>query len=323
MKAYTFPSLRGVRILGAAMLFSLAAVAASAQGAGLPPAEDGAMARLGGSPRHGEWVSIEAGGKGASDKLAAWVVYPERPDAAPVVLVIHEIFGLNDWARAVADQLAAEGYIAVAPDLLSGKAPGGAGSSAVTPDGARALIAQLDGAEVARRLDAAADYAMALPAAAKRFGVVGFCWGGGISFTYASTRADLGAAVSFYGVAPPPAALARIKAPVLALYGGNDARVTSTEAPAAAELKRLGKRFESEIYAGAGHAFLRQQGGMNGANLEATRLSWPRVLQFLKGTLSTAQTGAADSPAGLAATPAAYDDCCEMDEVAALPASPI
>jgi carboxymethylenebutenolidase len=307
----------------AAILASFAVFAASAQAAGLPPAEEGAVARLGGSPRHGEWVSIESGGASAGDKLSAWVVYPERPDPAPVVILIHEIFGLNDWARAVADQFAAEGYIAIAPDLLSGKAPGGKGSSAVSPDGARALIATLDPAEVTRRIDATAAYALALPSAAKKFGIVGFCWGGGIAFSYASTNPDLAAAVSFYGVAPPPAALAKIKAPVLALYGGSDARVTSTEAPAAAELKRLGKRFESEIYPGAGHAFLRQQGGMNGANLEASKQSWPRVLRFLKGTLSAAQTGAADAPAGLASAPAAYDDCCGPASDTAALASPI
>jgi carboxymethylenebutenolidase len=201
------------------------------------------------------------------------------------VVVIHEIFGLSDWVRAVTDQFAAEGFIAIAPDLLSGKGPGGAGSRSVDADGARALIGALDPAEVSRRLDGAVAWAIAQPAATKTFAVVGYCWGGGIAFSYATQRKDLGAAAVFYGVAPPAQALGKVSAPILALYGGNDARVTSTAAPTAAELKRLGKRFEFEIYPGAGHAFLRQQGGMNGANLAAAQKSWPRVIRFLKDSL--------------------------------------
>lgn len=308
------PSRNAIRSLLLAFAASALSLSAFAQAAALPPAEEGSLDRLNNSPRHGEWVSFDSGG---GDRLSAWVVYPERPDPAPIVLVIHEIFGLNDWARAVADQFAAEGFIAIAPDLLSGKAPGGKGSSAVSPDGARALIAALDPAEVQRRLDASVDYALALPAAAKRFASVGFCWGGGISFNYATTRQDLAAAVSFYGVAPPATALARIRAPILALYGGSDARVTSTEAPAAAELSRLGKRFESEIYPGAGHAFLRQQGGQNGANLEASKRSWPRVVSFLKAELERPTMGAsAGAGAGAGAEAAALSEAWADDAAA-------
>ena len=132
-----------------------------AQGA-LPPGESGVAAHLTASPRHGEWVRYEAG---TEDTMEAWVVYPERSDKAPVVVVIHEIFGLTDWARAVADQLAAEGFLAVAPDFLSGKAPGGQGSRALTPDAARALMGQLQWAEIARRLDATVRSAIAGAAA--------------------------------------------------------------------------------------------------------------------------------------------------------------
>ncbi len=186
----------------------------------------------------------------------------------------------------MADQLAAEGFIAIAPDLLSGKGPGGAGSRSVDADGARALIATLDPAEVARRLDAAVAWATAQPAATKKFAVVGYCWGGGISFSYATHRPDLSAAAVFYGVAPPVSTFGAIRAPVLAFYGGSDARVTSTAAAAAAELKRLGKSFEYEVYPGAGHAFLRQQSGMAGSNMNAARKSWPRLIGFLKDKLS-------------------------------------
>jgi carboxymethylenebutenolidase len=256
--------------------------AAFGQAAGLPPAEGEAQQRLESSPRHGEWVKVDAG---SGDLVDVWVVYPERSDKAPVVVVIHEILGLTQWVRAVTDQFAAEGFIAVAPDLLSGKGPGGKGSRAVNGDDARALIAELDPAEVARRIDAAAGFATALPSATPRFASVGFCWGGGVSFAYAAHQPDLGAAVVCYGTPPAPEALARITAPVLGLYGGNDMRVDATVPPAAQEMKRLGKSFDYTMFKGAGHAFFRAQDGQAGANLEATRQGWPRMIGFLKKNL--------------------------------------
>lgn len=274
----------------AAMLFACAAVTF---GQALPPLEADAPARLAASPRHGEWVTVTSG----SDKVNTWIVYPERSDKAPVVLVVHEIFGLTDWVRAVADQLAAEGFIALAPDLLSGKGPGGGGSSSVSKDDARALIAALSPDEITRRLDAAARYATSLPSATRMFGVVGYCWGGGISFGYATQQPDLGAAVVYYGISPSADALRRVQAPVLGLYGGNDARVTSTVPPAQGEMKTLGKRYDVEIYPGAGHAFLRQA---TGANLSAAQKAWPRTIAFLKETLEKKDVSAAPAPVQIA-----------------------
>ncbi len=200
----------------AGALLALSAAAAAAQAVVLPPVEADARARLAASPRHGEWVKVDAGG---GDMVDAWVVYPERPDPAPVVLVVHEIFGLSDWIRAVADQIAAEGFIAVAPDFLSGKGPGGAGSGELDADAARKINSGLDPTEVFRRLDAVSRYATSLPAATSRFGVIGFCWGGGISFGYATAQPGLSAAVVFYGVSPATASLSRVKAPVLIAVG--------------------------------------------------------------------------------------------------------
>jgi carboxymethylenebutenolidase len=300
------PSARGRAALRAALLILLFAPL-YAQAQSLPPVEASAHDSLLSSPRHGEWVSCQVPG---GDSVDAWVVYPERPDPAPVVLVIHEIFGLSDWVRAVADRLAAEGFIAIVPDLLSGKGPGGRGSSSVDADGARALIAKLDPAEVARRLDAAVDYATALPAATKKFGVVGFCWGGGASFSYATQRPDLGASVVYYGTPPSEGDMARIQAPVLAFYGGSDARVTSTSGPTASALERLGKSFEYQIYQGAGHAFLRQQEGMSGANLRASQDAWPRTLAFLRDKLESPATSAAGLGPMLGLESSAPDDCC-------------
>lgn len=282
-------------------------ITAAAYGQTLPPAEAGVAAHLAASSRHGEWARYDAG---AGDMVDAWVVYPERADKAPVVIVIHEIFGLNDWARAVADQYAAEGFIAIAPDFLSGKAPDGKGGSAVLgAEGGRAAMGKLEAAEVLRRLDGAAAYAASLPSASKAFAAVGFCWGGGISFSWATKRPDLGAAVVFYGTSPATASLAAVKAPILGLYGGADARVNATIAEAKAELDRLGKRYETEIYEGAGHAFLRQQTGQNGANMRAATAAWPRSVRFLRAALEKTSANGADSNQAWLATLSVADDC--------------
>ena len=285
------------------------AAAAFGQSAGLPPAEAAAMQRLESSPRHGEWVTVDAGG---GDKVDVWVVYPERSDKAPVVLVIHEIFGLSDWVRATTDQLAAEGFIAVAPDLISGKAPGGKGSGSVSADAARSLIAGLDPAEIVRRLDATARYATALPAALPRFAVVGFCWGGGVSFAYATEQPGLSAAVVCYGTPPSIQALGQIRAPVLGLYGGSDARVDMTVPPAAQEMKRLGKSFDYTMFEGAGHAFFRAQDGQAGANLKATQQAWPRMIAFLKKNLEAGLSSSEDFRRELVAAVGSLKTACNV-----------
>ncbi len=245
---------------------------------GLPADATEAVNRLNASPRHGEWVDVKDG----SDTIRSWVVYPERSDKAPVVIVIHEIFGLTDWVRGVADQFAAEGFIAIAPDLLSGKGPDGGNTDSVDQQGAVQLVRGLDPGEVVRRLNATAKYATALPAATAKYGSVGFCWGGSTSFRYATAQPGLAGAVVYYGTSPDTAALAKIQAPVLGLYGGNDARVNTTIPDAEAEMKRLGKSFEKEIYEGAGHGFLRQQDGQQGANMKAAKAAWPRTVAFFK-----------------------------------------
>lgn len=291
-------------------VFLLLGADGKAPGSVLPPVEADAVKHLAQSTRHGEWVTVSGAG---ADKFEAWVVYPERSTPAPVVVVIHEIFGLTDWARAVADQYAAEGFVAIAPDFLSGKAPDGkGGSAALGPEAARGAIGKLDPAEILSRLDGAAKYATSLPAATKAYGVVGYCWGGGISFSWATAQPNLGAAVVYYGTSPAKDALARISAPVLGLYGGNDARVNATVGPAQEEMKRLGKRFEAEFYEGAGHAFLRQQAAQNGANLTASQKAWPRSVAFLKEALEGKKTALAPlaKPAGLSA-----EECEEVCDV--------
>jgi len=275
------------------LLIATQSFAAEASATKTAPSADTAKQSLASSPRHGEWVDIPL--KGSDAKLHTWVVYPERKEKAPVVLVIHEIFGMSDWVRAVADQLAAEGFIAVAPDFLSGKAPNGGGTDAFPEGKAREAVGQLKGDEVVAALDAAREWALNQPSAAAKTGSIGFCWGGGMSFLYATRQPQLNAAIVYYGTAPrDPAAekfapdktaLAKIACPVLGCYGGDDARVTATVDPTKAAMSELGKSYSPHVFEGAGHGFLRQQSGKDGANQKAADQAWAETVAFLKKNL--------------------------------------
>lgn len=260
-------------------------VVAQPDESGLPAGAATVAARLAASPRHGEYVMI-ARTKGGTDSLRAWVVYPQRRDKAPVVVVLHEIFGVSTWIRGVTDQLAADGYIAIAPDLITGKYTLAAGDTLPQAQ-ASALIRTLVPADVQRDIAATAEYGMSLPAAQQRFGVVGFCWGGSTSFnTAVSAHPKLRGAVVYYGGSPPPAELAKVRAPVLGLYGENDARVNASIPPTDSTMRALGKQYEPVMLAGAGHGFLRQQDGQNGANMQASRAAWPKTIAFFQRTLT-------------------------------------
>lgn len=264
----------------AAPAAATAATGAMASDANIPAGALDVAARLARSPRHGEWVMIRTG---SADSVKAWVVYPERATRAPVVVVVHEIFGLSTWVRGVADQLAADGYIAIAPDLLTGKAAPAPGTDTLTQAAATSAIRTLQTADVNRQLAAVGQYGMSLPAAEKSYGIVGFCWGGSTSFMHAvASPPGLGAAVVYYGTSPADTLLPRVKVPVLGLYGGDDARVDATVPPAEAAMRALGKTFEQHTFAGAGHGFLRQQEGKGGANLSASRQAWPLTVAFFR-----------------------------------------
>lgn len=269
-------------VLITAGLTGVGALGLHQQAGGLPPSSATAADHLATSPRHGEWVTITVG---TADSVVAWVVYPERRDPAPVVIVIHENTGLTTWARGVADQMAAEGFIAIAPELLTMRRTGNL-TAQWTPDSGRAAIATLTNQEVQASLDAVARYGMALPAAAPRYAVVGYCWGGARSFLHAVHSPALAAAVVYYGSPPPVDQLAAIRAPVLGLYGGNDARINATIPATDSAMKALGRSYQHHIYDGAGHGFLRAQDGQEGANLRATRAAWPRTIAFLKEHLA-------------------------------------
>jgi carboxymethylenebutenolidase len=281
-RAMRFEALQ-VRLRPYVLATALAAMgAASPSAAQTPPDEPGAPARLNSSPRHGEWVDVAL--PGSTTPIRTWVVYPERRDNAPVVIVIQEIYGLSDWIRGVADQLAADGFIAVAPDFLSGMGPGGGGTAAyATRDDVVAGVRTLTPDESMRRLDAVFAYAKTIPSASGSIGVVGYCWGGGTSFAYAVHQPELDAAVVYYGTSPSaPEAYREINAPVLGLYGEDDQRVNATIQPARDAMGPLAKTYEVEIYPGAGHGFLRAQADREGANMRATQQAWPRTVAFFR-----------------------------------------
>jgi carboxymethylenebutenolidase len=246
----------------------------------IAPGAEQAKERLNTSPRHGEWVDIDV--PGSPTKLRSFVVYPERKDKAPTVIIIHEIYGLSDWIRGVADQFAADGFIAIAPDLLTGKGPNGGGTDAFADrDAVTRAVRELAPDDVTSGLNAVYYYAAKLPSATGSIATVGFCWGGGTSFRYATQQPGLKAAVVYYGTSPD-SGYDKINGPVLGFYGENDNRVNSTIPTAEAQMKQIGKSYTPHIMPGAGHGFMRQQDGQNGANLKAAQQAWPETIAFLR-----------------------------------------
>ena len=257
----------------------LAARSAQPPARAIAPGAAEAAARLQNSPRHAEWAMI-ATAPGSKDSIAAWVVYPEVKRNAPVVVVIHEIFGLTAWVRGVGDQLAADGYIAIAPDLLSMER-GGATTDSLAWDAARTMIRNVTPEKMNGMVAAVGRYGMALPAAAKMYGVVGYCWGGTASFNHAVFNAPgMKAAVVYYGSSPAAAEIAKVKVPVLGLYGENDQRVNATIPVADSTMRAIRGTFVSKVYPGAGHGFLRAQD--QAANRAAALEAWPETIGWFK-----------------------------------------
>jgi carboxymethylenebutenolidase len=266
-----------------------AAQPAAPRNPNLPPTGDAAgdkysvvKAQLESSSRHVDWIDVKASNGGKP--IRSFVVYPERKDKAPVVIVIQEIFGLTDWIRGVADQLAKEGFIAIAPDFMSGLGPNGGDSRELGEQGSTQAIGKLTDDDKVRILNDVRAYAMTIPSANGKLGVVGFCWGGGTAFLYARRQPALNASASYYGPIPADADFSSTKAPVLGLYGGNDNRVNAGIDGAKAGMAKAGATYDPHIFDGAGHGFLRQQtsGPNAAANLKATEEAWPLTIEFLK-----------------------------------------
>lgn len=258
------------------------------------PAQEWAKSRLDASPRHHEYVPLKHGDR----TVQAFVVYPEVKGKVPVVILIHEIFGLSDWAKEMADELAGQGFIVVAPDLLSGFGPNGGGSSAFPDQDATVkAVSGLDANVVNADLDAAADYAKKIPAGDGKIAVAGFCWGGGKSFAFAAHRKDLSAAFVFYG--PGPADVSTVTAPVYGFYGGNDARIGATVPATTAAMNAAGKKYEPVTYDGAGHGFMRageDPSNTNAANKTAREQALSRMVAVLKGLKGASAGGFRSEP---------------------------
>ena len=247
-------------------------------------AQEWAKARLEKSPRHLEWVKVKHGNR----EVNCFIAYPEVKDKATAMVVIHEIFGLSDWVRGVADQLAEAGYIAIAPDLLSGTAPDGGGTAELGGgDAVRKAISSLPPDQVTADLNAVVDYVAKLPACNGKVAVGGFCWGGGQTFRFATNNKDIKAAFAFYGTGPDKEEdIARINCPVYGFYGGNDERVNATIPKSTELMKKAGKTYEPVTYEGAGHGFMRagEAPDANEPNKKAREEAWKRLKDLLKKT---------------------------------------
>ena len=260
---------------------TLLALLAALSLAATASAQDWAKAKLEKSSRHGEWVKVKQGDR----EVECFVVYPEVKEKATAVLVIHEIFGLSDWARLAADEFAAAGYIAIAPDLLSGKGPRGGGTAALGgDDGVRRVIGSLPADQITADLQAAADYVTKLPACNGKLAVAGFCWGGGQTFRFATNNKEVKAACVFYGSPPPKEAMSRIQCPVYGFYAGTDGRIDSTISSATEQMKEAGKSYEPITYEGAGHGFMRlgEAPDAKDVNKKARDEAWTRLNELLK-----------------------------------------
>jgi len=243
-------------------------------------AQDWARTQLEKSPRHREWDTVKHDGR----QVETFVVYPESKAKTPVVIIIHEIFGMSDWVKDLADQVAAAGYIAVAPDLLSGMGPNGGRTIDIAQDKVMEAVSHLSPDQVTADLNSVADYANKLPASNGKLFVAGFCWGGSQSFRFATNRPDLSGALVFYGGPPDKEAMTRIKAPVYGFYAGNDARIDATLPDTMTQMKAAGKTFDPVVYEGAGHGFMRagEAPDANDANKKARQQAWVRWKNLLE-----------------------------------------
>ncbi len=246
-------------------------------------AQEWAKARIEKSPRHLEWIKVKQGAR----EINCSIAFPEVKDKATAVVVIHEIFGLTDWVRGVTDQLAEAGYIAIAPDLLSGAAPGGGGTAELgSGDAVRKAISSLPADQITADLNAVVDYIAKHPACNGKVTVAGFCWGGGQTFRFATNRKDIKAGFSFYGPMPDnESEIARINCPIYGFYGGNDARINAAIPKTVELMKKAGKTYEPISYEGAGHGFMRageDPNDKNPDNKTARDQAWQRWKDLLK-----------------------------------------
>lgn len=244
-------------------------------------AQDWARQALDKSPRRREWITVKHGNRSVESVIA----YPQSREKAPAIVIIHEIFGMTDWVENVTDEFAEAGYLAIAPDLLSGMAPNGGRTKDLQANEVGPAIGKLPPDQITADLNAVADCCRNLPACNGKVGVVGFSWGGGQAFRFATNRKDLSAAFVFYGSGPAADAISKIQAPVYGFYAGNDARIGATVPQTQEQMKAAGKFYETVTYEGAAHGFMRagEQPGATEANQKARAAAWTK-LKALRST---------------------------------------
>ncbi len=241
-------------------------------------AQDWARQAVDKSPRKREWVTVKHGARAVESMVA----YPQGQAKAPAVVVIHEIFGMNDWVESVTDEFAEAGYLAIAPDLLSGMAPGGGRTKDFPANEVGPAIRKLPPDQITADLNALMDHVRKLPMCNGKVCVVGFSWGGAQTFRFATNRKDLAAAFVFYGNGPEAEAIPRIEAPVYGFYAGNDERINATIPATQEQMKAAGKRYETVIYEGSVHGFMRAgaQPDATEANRKARAAAWARLKEL-------------------------------------------
>jgi carboxymethylenebutenolidase len=254
---------------------SATGIAATGWGVSSICAQDWARQAVDKSPRRREWVSVKHGAR----SVESFVAHPQAQGKAPAMVVIHEIFGMTDWVESVADEFAAAGYLAIAPDLLSGMAPNGGRTKDLPANGAGQVIGKLPPDQITADLNAVADYCKRLPNCNGKVCVVGFSWGGSQSFRFATNRKDLSAACVFYGNGPEPEAIPNIQAPVYGFFAGTDTRINGTIPATQEQMKAAGKSFETVTYEGAAHGFMRAgaQPDATEANKKARAEAWVKL----------------------------------------------
>lgn len=256
------------------------AMGVAVAGVGAAPlcAQDWARKMVDASPRKREWVPVKYGTR----SVDSFVAHPQGGGKAPAIVVIHEIFGMTDWVESVTDEFAAAGFLAIAPDLLSGMGPNGGRTKDIPADKVGEVIRNLSPDQITADLNALVDYARKMPGCNGKVCVTGFSWGGSQTFRFATNRKDISAAFVFYGTGPEAADIGRIQAPVYGFYGGADARVNATIPATAEQMKAAGKFFESVIYEGAAHGFMRAgaQPDANDANKKARAAAWARLKEL-------------------------------------------
>ncbi len=217
---------------------------------------------------------------GETGEVRASFAKPKGDEKLPAVIVIHENRGLNPHTEDVARRVALEGFIAIAPDALSPL-----GGTPDDVDEARSKMRELDGEETEKNFLAAVKDLKTHPQSTGKVGVMGFCWGGGMSNQLAVNSPDLAAAIPFYGRQPAAEDVPKIKASLLLHYAGLDERINAGIPAYEAALKAASVDYKMHMYEGAGHAFFNDTGGRY--HEEAAKLAWKRTIAFLKEKLKT------------------------------------